>query len=50
MKSGLTESMHDFQVVEFEDEAEQPRQKVAAEDTEAQCDYCRALNHILLAF
>jgi hypothetical protein len=27
MKSGLKESMRDFQVVEFEDEAEQPRQK-----------------------
>jgi hypothetical protein len=27
VKSGLTESMRDFQVVEFEDEAEQPRQK-----------------------
>ena len=49
MKSGLTESMRDFQVVEFEDEAEQPRQKEwLLEDTEAQCDYCRALNHILL--
>ena len=49
MKSGLKESMRDFQVVEFEDEAEQPRQKEwLLEDTEAQCDYCRALNHILL--
>ena len=27
VKSGLTESMRDFQVVEFEDDAEQPRQK-----------------------
>ena len=44
MKAGLTESMRDFQVVEFEDEAEQPRQKEwLLEDTEAQCDYCRAV-------
>ena len=49
VKSGLTESMRDFQVVEFEDEAEQPRQKEwLLEDTATQCDYCRALNHILL--
>ena len=27
VKTGLTESMRDFQIVEFEDEAEQPRQK-----------------------
>ncbi|BDS24823.1 TPA: hypothetical protein ONC27_000685 [Enterobacter asburiae] len=49
MKAGLTESMRDFQVVEIEDEAEQPRQKEwLLEDTETKCDYCRALNHILL--
>lgn len=49
VKSGLTESMRDFQVVEFEDEAEQPRQKGwLLEDTETKCDYCRALNHVLL--
>lgn len=49
MKSGLTESMRDFQVVEFEDDAEQPRQKEwLLEDTETKCDYCRALNHVLL--
>jgi hypothetical protein len=49
MKTGLTESMRDFQVVEFEDEAEQPRQKEwLLEDTETKCDYCRALNHVLL--
>lgn len=49
MKIGLTESMRDFQVVEFEDEAEQPRQKEwLLEDTETKCDYCRALNHVLL--
>lgn len=49
VKSGLTESMRDFQVVEFEDDAEQPRQKEwLLEDTETKCDYCRALNHVLL--
>ncbi|HGN8721898.1 TPA: hypothetical protein ACK1ZH_001378 [Enterobacter bugandensis] len=49
VKTGLTESMRDFQVVEFEDEAEQPRQKEwLLEDTETKCDYCRALNHVLL--
>lgn len=49
MKTGLAESMRDFQVVEFEDEAEQPRQKEwLLEDTETKCDYCRAVNHVLL--
>ena len=49
VKSGLTESMRDFQVVEFEDEAEQPRRKEwLLEDTETKCDYCRALNHVLM--
>lgn len=49
VKSGLTESMRDFQILEFEEEAEQPRQKEwLLEDTETKCDYCRALNHVLL--
>ncbi|WP_436907523.1 hypothetical protein [Enterobacter kobei] len=49
MKTGLTESMRDFQVVQFENEAEEPRQKEwLLEDTETKCDYCRALNHVLL--
>lgn len=49
VKTGLTESMRDFQVVEFEDEAGQLRQKEwLLEDTETKCDYCRALNHVLL--
>ncbi|ENT6812010.1 hypothetical protein ABK735_00300 [Enterobacter kobei] len=49
MKTGLTESMRDFQVVEFENEAEEPRQKEwLLEDTETKCDYWRALNHVLL--
>jgi hypothetical protein len=44
MKSGLTESMRDFQVVEFEDEAEQPRQKEwLLEDTEVRL--LPGLNH-----
>ena len=49
VKTGLAESMRDFQVMEFEEEAEQPRQKEwLLEDTETKCDYCRALNHVLL--
>ena len=49
VKHGLTESKHDFQVVEFEEKAEQPRRKEwLLEDTETKCDYCRALNHVLL--
>jgi len=49
VKSGLAESMRDFQVVEFEGDAEQPRQKEwLLEDTETKCDYCLALNHVLL--
>jgi len=49
VKTGLTESMRDFQIVEFEKEAEQPRQKEwLLEDTDTKCDYCRALNHVLL--
>ncbi|MEA5168985.1 hypothetical protein VB265_05455 [Enterobacter sichuanensis] len=49
VKTGLTVSMRDFQVVEFEEEAEQPRQKAwLLEDTETKCNYCRALNHVLL--
>jgi len=39
--------MSDFRVVEFEDE--QPQHKAwLLEETEAKCDYCRALNHVLL--
>ncbi|MCU6390297.1 hypothetical protein KW818_14330 [Enterobacter quasiroggenkampii] len=49
MKSGLTESMRDFQIVEFEDESEPPQQKEwLLEDTKTKCDYCRALNHVLM--
>lgn len=49
VKMGLVESMRDFQVVEFEENEEQPRQKEwLLEDTETKCDYCRALNHVLL--
>jgi len=49
VKTGLTESMSDFQIIEFEEEAEEPQQKEwLLEDTETKCDYCRALNHVLL--
>ena len=49
VKTGLTESMRDFQVVEFEAEEERPGKKEwLLEDTETKCDYCRALNHVLL--
>jgi hypothetical protein len=49
VKTGLTESMRDFQVVEFEDAEPPPRYKEwMLEDTEIKCDYCRALNHVLL--
>lgn len=49
VKTGLAESMRDFQVVEFEAEEELPGKKEwLLEDTETKCDYCRALNHVLL--
>lgn len=49
VKARLTESMRDFQVVEYEEETDQPRHKEwLLEDTETKCDYCRALNHVLL--
>ncbi|WP_276852690.1 hypothetical protein [Enterobacter oligotrophicus] len=49
VKTGLVESMSDFQIVEFEEEEEPPRQKEwLLEGTETKCDYCRALNHVLL--
>jgi hypothetical protein len=41
--------MCDFQVVEFEAEEERPGKKEwLLEDTQTKCDYCRALNHVLL--
>ncbi|WP_368541380.1 hypothetical protein [Enterobacter soli] len=49
IKLGLKASMSDFQVVEFEDEEQLPRTKSwLLEDTETKCDYCQALNHVLL--
>lgn len=49
VKTELAESMSDFRVVEFDDEAERPKEKEwLLEDTEIKCDYCRALNHVLL--
>lgn len=47
VKEGLAESMSDFRVVEFEDEQPQHKEWLL-EETEAKCDYCRALNHVLL--
>ena len=49
VKTELAESMSDFRVVEFDDEAERPKEKEwLLESTETKCDYCRALNHVLL--
>ncbi|MGK3189969.1 hypothetical protein ACCW92_20540 [Enterobacter soli] len=49
VKTALAESMCDFQVVEFEAEEERPGKKEwLLEDTQTKCDYCRALNHVLL--
>lgn len=49
VKTGLTESMSDFQVVELKDEAGHPgHKKWLLKDTETKCDYCRALNNVLL--
>ena len=49
VKTELAESMSDFRVVEFDDEAERPKgNEWLLEDTEIKCDYCRALNHVLL--
>ena len=49
VKTELAESMCDFQVVEFDDEAERLKEKEwLLEDTETKCDYCRAVNHVLL--
>ncbi len=47
MQRQLADSMSDFQVVEYNDEL--PREKGwLFADTETKCDYCRALNHVLL--
>ncbi|MDS0114329.1 hypothetical protein QYE88_31175, partial [Enterobacter hormaechei subsp. steigerwaltii] len=49
VKTELAESMSDFRVVEFDDETERLKEKEwLLEDTETKCDYCRALNHVLL--
>lgn len=49
VKTGLTESMCDAQRVEEEEEPDHPGRKAwLAEDTDTKCDYCRALNHVLL--
>ncbi|EKK5509270.1 hypothetical protein I4O68_08055 [Enterobacter hormaechei] len=49
VKTELAESLSDFRVVEFDDETERLKEKEwLLEDTETKCDYCRALNHVLL--
>lgn len=48
LQAELTESMADFHIVELsEEEAPKPKGWFL-EDTETQCNYCRALNHVLL--
>ncbi|MNZ93090.1 hypothetical protein D3C78_1121450 [compost metagenome] len=45
----LDKSMADFRIVEFSHEQSLPQPGVwLLEDTETQCNYCRALNHVLL--
>lgn len=45
----LDKSMADFHIVEFSHEQSLPQPGVwLLEDTETQCNYCRALNHVLL--
>ncbi|MDK9355893.1 hypothetical protein QQF54_11935 [Lelliottia sp. V106_10] len=49
LQAELEKSMADFRVVEISDEQEQPEPRGwFLEDTETQCNYCRALNHVLL--
>lgn len=49
VKRELTESMNDFYVVESDEEPEQPKKREwLLEETDVKCDYCRALNHVLL--
>lgn len=45
----LNKSMADFRIVEFSHEQSLPQPGAwLLEDTETQCNYCRALNHVLL--
>lgn len=45
----LDKSMADFRIVEFSHEQSLPQPGVwLLENTETQCNYCRALNHVLL--
>ncbi|MDK9607258.1 hypothetical protein [Lelliottia wanjuensis] len=49
VKQELAESMSDFYVVDLEEEPEEPKKREwLLEETETKCDYCRALNHVLL--
>ncbi|MNQ91030.1 hypothetical protein D3C85_1063940 [compost metagenome] len=49
VKQELAESMSDFYVVALEEDAEKPKKREwLLEETEVKCDYCRALNHVLL--
>lgn len=48
LQTELDKSMADFHIVELsEEEAPKPKGWFL-EDTETQCNYCRALNHVLL--
>lgn len=49
VKRELTESMSDFYVVESDEEPALPKKREwLLEETDVKCDYCRALNHVLL--
>ena len=49
VKQELAESMSDFYVVESDEEPELPKKREwLLEETDVKCDYCRALNHVLL--
>ncbi|MDU4840155.1 MAG: hypothetical protein E6X49_03275 [Leclercia adecarboxylata] len=47
-KSELAKSMTDFRVLDEDEIPPSHKQEWLLDSTEAQCDYCRALNHVLL--
>jgi len=47
MQRQLADSMNDFHVVEYNEDRARAK-KGLFEDTETKCEYCRALNHVLL--
>ncbi len=47
-RSELEKSMTDFRVLDETEIQATHRQEWLLDSTEAQCDYCRALNHVLL--